>query len=508
MMSKKFLIVLSFTAMLLLTACTDTVSVPSSSETPPISSESTQVIGVEFNDRQYNENKVVEVPTFIGTSKEITAMNNYVVTTIAEFNKTVPEDKGYEIYSSPVSSDKYVQVLTQYSYYENDVNVKNLITVNYDVAADDYITLDDVFSNGVHDVGAILTDASAALETMSENVTVIGVEILGFFINETSGEDILEFYIKMDVEGADSEKWTDIFKYTPNTGVLDFIDWQMIIEPQIVDKYDPELIANKIANEIANSVNYGTLIANFTSGNANYEMDDIQSHMFEYQGDLTVELIAQELSELTGLVFAINSATVDGNAAYVDWSMDTTILIPWHDGIAGYNGFEFKDEYLFEDHTALCWFMLDSLNDSIILNLEVPLVYYTMDGGNDLVVPEMPDLAIFSADIPYTSSAFYYAHGTDEKPTSFDLTKGTWRLDGDNSTAYFIMDGTGLVDAYYASGSHEYSAYLEVGYGGLSGFTVFEVYNNNGELINEMWFEYEDSFYWGEPHKNLNFIKD
>ena len=40
-------------------------------------------------------------------------------------------------------------------------------------------------------------------------------------------------------------------------------------------------------------------------------------------------------------------------------------------------------------------------------------------------------------------------------------TAGTWYIDGDTDAAYWVMDGSGSIAAYYASDQLEYSGYLQ-----------------------------------------------
>ncbi len=355
----------------------------------------------------------------------------------------------------------------------------------------------------------IMNAATSNYESTANGNVVNDAEIVGFFIRETFEDDVYEFYVKMNIESSEAEKWTAIYTYLPDVDKLTPVDTQQIVDPLIVEKYEPELQANKIANELINSTENpqttegtATIVTNFVNGGTiEYHVDLVQEHSISYTGELTIEKLAQELSLLTGFDFNINSSSFKGDSAYVDWSPTSTLL-------AGLDDRTQKDEFFFFDVVSINWFMLDSLNDSIIKNFPVSTVYYSMNGGEELIVPEMPPLAIFSTEIPYMSSTFYYTHGEDVGPVDFTVTQGTWRRDGDDATAYFVMDGTGLVDAYYASGSQEYSAYLEQGYGGLSGYTVFEVYNNDGEQINTMWFDGLNQFYLGEPQNDTVFIKD
>jgi len=54
--------------------------------------------------------------------------------------------------------------------------------------------------------------------------------------------------------------------------------------------------------------------------------------------------------------------------------------------------------------------MLDSLWRTVVANMDVDNVYYAMDGGMDLVLPQMSAWNVFPADLPYMGSPFFFAH--------------------------------------------------------------------------------------------------
>ena len=128
------------------------------------------------------------------------------------------------------------------------------------------------------------------------------------------------------------------------------------------------------------------------------------------QGEATVEGLAAALSEKTGLVFAVTSK--DDGTLTVDWSAGSSLL----DGDAG----EPVEGLVFYDYDGLAWFMLDSLCSTLMRNLDGVLeVYYTMDGGKELVLENLSPPVSFGAG-PYMFSEFYLTDGRgdiiDEEP--------------------------------------------------------------------------------------------
>lgn len=145
------------------------------------------------------------------------------------------------------------------------------------------------------------------------------------------------------------------------------------------------------------------LYTDFSGGNAD-NSDLISAHSFTFTGELTPVVLADGLSELTGLDFTLKGYKFsDGGAIILDWSPESTLL-------AGLDDRQQKDDFHFFDAESLNWFMLDSLARTIQEMYGAQEVLYTMDGGQELDVPEMPVWAVFPLSVPYQFSPFYYAH--------------------------------------------------------------------------------------------------
>lgn len=204
--------------------------------------------------------------------------------------------------------------------------------------------------------------------------------------------------------------------------------------------------------------------------------EDVREYPIEYTGaKKTAEKLADELTELVGLDFSITASETD-DGLIVDWAADSTL-------IAGLDNREQKQEFFFFDNVTLSWFMMDSLCRTLTENLGVENIYYTMNGGQKLVVYELYPVSEFDSDIPYMGSESYGANGDVQyDEVDFSQTKGTWRLDGEKDTASIDMDGFGNFIMYYADGSVEASGYLgctDMGNGELQ----YDCYTSEGEFI-------------------------
>lgn len=143
-----------------------------------------------------------------------------------------------------------------------------------------------------------------------------------------------------------------------------------------------------------------TLYVDFSAGSVeNYaETRDVG-----YTGELDAQCLSDLLSELTGLDFAIEATVLDNGDIVVDWQPEATL-------IGGLGDREQNDDYHFYESESLAWFMLDSLARTIRANIDMGggELYYTQNGGEQLIVPGLPEWAVFLPDVPYMSSAAYY----------------------------------------------------------------------------------------------------
>ena len=125
------------------------------------------------------------------------------------------------------------------------------------------------------------------------------------------------------------------------------------------------------------------------------------TYNIEYSGELTPEVLAKGLSDLTGLDFIISS-TKGEEGIYIDWDKKSTL-------IANLGDKEQKEEFHFYDADSMRWFMMDNLAKAVKDNLNVDNVYYTMDGGKELQFEELYPINIFPSDIPYAGSEFFFS---------------------------------------------------------------------------------------------------
>jgi hypothetical protein len=131
---------------------------------------------------------------------------------------------------------------------------------------------------------------------------------------------------------------------------------------------------------------------------------EFEKHSYQYSGELTAEVLGEGLSELIGLDFLFtNTSKSDG--IVIDWNANSSLF--GEVDMKKASRF-FGDDW--PDGPSIDWFMLDSLWETLTKNLGVENVYYTMNGGKELVLDGLHYVKEFPKDIPYMGMAFYIAH--------------------------------------------------------------------------------------------------
>ena len=146
-----------------------------------------------------------------------------------------------------------------------------------------------------------------------------------------------------------------------------------------------------------------TLYGDFSFGNPGASEDEfVKTQTEDYVGDLGAFMLADALTQWTGLDFTIDAATEVERGILIDWSSESTL-------IKGLDDREQKEDFHFYDAEQLNYFMLDSMAQTVQQNLGYENVFYAASGeslGRDVlfVIDMLP------TDLEYISSAFIYAH--------------------------------------------------------------------------------------------------
>lgn len=131
-----------------------------------------------------------------------------------------------------------------------------------------------------------------------------------------------------------------------------------------------------------------------------HEPDDIKTYNTTYDGELSPDMLANGLSELTGLDFSITYMEQSDGSILIFWNNDSTLIAGLGDG-------EQKDDFHFFDVDSLNWFMLDSLYYTLKENLDYSAIYYMQEDGQPLSLQDMSPVPPIPANQPYEGSAPY-----------------------------------------------------------------------------------------------------
>ncbi len=231
------------------------------------------------------------------------------------------------------------------------------------------------------------------------------------------------------------------------------------------------------------------LYANY-SGTMDPSSDMVARYELVYEGELTVNVLADGLSTLTGLNFGINSYELGYDYVDVDWAADSTL-------IAGLGDEPQNENFFFYDAESLRWFMMDSLWMTITQNMGAEAVYYTMDGGVNLMFDELSPVSFFHPQAHYQGSEYYRNGGlpVTNGHSAMRLTSGVWSIEGAMDTAYIEMDGMGNFIAYYANGAEELRGTVAINeaYDHIN-YILFDMYSESGEFLDTITFLDYDVF--------------
>ena len=159
---------------------------------------------------------------------------------------------------------------------------------------------------------------------------------------------------------------------------------------------------NPVSKEpaIGGDLRTAAIIFDFSSGSAEPNLRQETENLYE---DITPDDLANALGLWSGLDFFVTVSYKDDGGIVVDWAKNSTL-------IANLDDREQKEDFAFFDAESMRWFMMDSMYQTLKENYYTDEIYYTMDGGKELVFDELFPINVFPSDIPYMGSPFYFAH--------------------------------------------------------------------------------------------------
>lgn len=135
--------------------------------------------------------------------------------------------------------------------------------------------------------------------------------------------------------------------------------------------------------------------------NASEGVDGEKQYEYAYEGELTVQAMADGLAALTGIDFGtLEVSNADESTMVVSWPADSALFGGGSEGQ--------KEEFFFFDYDSNAWFMLDSLYATIRENMPgIQEIYFAMNGDQSLVLENLSPPMDFGFDAPYMMSVAY-----------------------------------------------------------------------------------------------------
>jgi|GEM_PF-1977806 len=190
-----------------------------------------------------------------------------------------------------------------------------------------------------------------------------------------------------------------------------------------------------------------TVYADFTNGSQTPAGDAIQEYQIDYYGGLAPSILAQGLSVVTGLNFTVAFKEVP-DGLRVDWNSTSALLDPE-------NGRQ-QDCLAFGSVDEMRWFMMDSLWRTLVKEMKVENVYYTMEGGKKLSLEGLNPVDSFLPDEPYRGSTYYFAQAASGgqgasagEAAAMDLVHQTMKNRGEDAKV-IVSTGEETIEGQHA----------------------------------------------------------
>jgi hypothetical protein len=120
----------------------------------------------------------------------------------------------------------------------------------YDIANDDYITLDEFLEGIGTDNETLIDEITAIYSDANPDVTIGDISIKTFYLaQDPDGEYIYAFLFEMVTNNADGDPWKHFFMYTPYDADVFELNSEQLFDPSSVDVYDPPLQGQETPSE-------------------------------------------------------------------------------------------------------------------------------------------------------------------------------------------------------------------------------------------------------------------
>ncbi len=225
-------------------------SSPSAEPTP--TEEKAANVKIVMSTQKYEGDNIVEIPYFeySGEKNEVideinTGYNMGLSQVYTDFQKNAVNGEWIEIRSFPFTSKKYLQVISTYCIFPTYGTDGSIISVNYDIDQNRWITIPDAMAYSRIDETSLLDEVDSLFtpEYDGQQISEKDVKTAGFLIKSggDTGADYIQFLLEITLSNAYGDSWKTFYSYTPYFNELYPMNKSFLYDETQADKMNPPL---------------------------------------------------------------------------------------------------------------------------------------------------------------------------------------------------------------------------------------------------------------------------
>jgi hypothetical protein len=223
---------------------------PTGGKQPSDAPETSPNVKITFTTQKYEGDNIVEIPYFEYGGAQSAALesinrayNQGLQQWYTDFTENAAQGEFVEIRSYPFTSRDYLQVVTTYCTFPTYGTDGDLESVNYDIANDEWITLDDAMESAGLDNETLSQNVSQLFEPEFEGQVLEDIRAAGFLIYNDGGAagEYVQFLLEITTANEDGDPWKAFYSYHPAFDDLFRMNGQCLFDPFDPDQADPPL---------------------------------------------------------------------------------------------------------------------------------------------------------------------------------------------------------------------------------------------------------------------------
>jgi hypothetical protein len=153
---------------------------------------------------------------------------------------------GLDVRAYSISDENVIQIYYTVLEYPTYGTAGDLYGFVYDIAEDDYITLEEFTEAAGTDFEILTEEIVGIYSAENPDDTIGGVYIKTFNLAQgPDGEYVYGYLLEMEVTPPEGDvPWKGFYMYTPYDGLLFEMNEEQLFDPYSVDEYDPPIRSN------------------------------------------------------------------------------------------------------------------------------------------------------------------------------------------------------------------------------------------------------------------------